>query len=119
MIGRLMYLAPSTRPDISYVEGILSWLLVNPVNEEKNKAANVIQYVHATWGTGLHFEYQTKSCNSVDIQIYCDADLGGEDARGDCSLTSDFRSTSSLVVMINNKCIGQIAGICIFWSKIV
>jgi hypothetical protein len=47
MIGGLMYLETSTRPNIGYVVGIVSQSLMNPGDKEIDKAADAIHYVYA------------------------------------------------------------------------
>lgn len=73
-VGSLLYLAGTTRPDISYTVNVLSRHQVNLTVEEWNMVKRVFQYLSGTKNYGLIFLN-----TSENMTIYSDASLS------DCS----------------------------------
>lgn len=63
-------LAVATRPDISYVVGVLSRFLNNPGPYHIKIIKRVFRYLNATQTTGIHFV----NCNSLTLLCYSDSD---------------------------------------------
>ena len=73
LIGTLMYLSVSTRPDISYTISVLSQFNINPGKAHWAAAKRVLRYLRNTLNHGLKF----KKTNS-DLVGYVDADWAGD-----------------------------------------
>lgn len=72
LIGSLMYLATSTRPDISYAVSRLSLFLSDPRKQHSIAGKRVLRYLKGTSTIGLRF---TKGKHK--LIGYADADWGG------------------------------------------
>jgi len=89
LIGSLMYLAVSTRPDISYTVSALSQFNQNHGEEHWNAAKRVLRYLKGTLDYGLTFRKTGESLHG-----YVDADWAGciDDRRsftGYCFILAD------------------------------
>ncbi|POM60028.1 LOW QUALITY PROTEIN: Integrase catalytic core protein [Phytophthora palmivora] len=77
MIGALMYLATSTRPDIAFPVGYLSRFVQHPSVEHAGALKRVLKYLAATPNHGIIFKNQTNSdAENVEINGFVDADWG-------------------------------------------
>ena len=79
LIGELLYLAHSSRPDISYSVGVLSRFMENPGKKHWEAAKRILRYLRGSKDFGLTFNGQldNNSENGVyNIQAYSDADWG-------------------------------------------
>ena len=54
LIGKLIYLAVATRPDISYAIGVLCRFVENPGPEHWGAAKRVLRYLKGTIGLKAH-----------------------------------------------------------------
>ena len=72
MVGKLVYLS-HTRPDISYVVGIVSQFMHNPNEEHLKVALRIVKYLKNSLGMGLLF---TKA-ETMEVEIYTAADWVG------------------------------------------
>ena len=72
LIGRLLYLAIATRPDIAYVIGVLCRFVENPGPQHWHAAKRVLRYLRGT--TGMKFVYSRSSSPDL-FTTYSDADL--------------------------------------------
>lgn len=73
LIGSLMYLAVSTKPDIAHTVSVLSQFNVNPGKAHWTSAKRVLRYLQGTKNHGLCFR-KTKS----DLIGYVDSDWAGD-----------------------------------------
>ena len=73
-IGSLIYLANTTRPDISFSVGMLSRYMENPDMRHWNAACHVLRYLKATANTGILYKANVSS----EIHAYSDADFAGD-----------------------------------------
>ncbi|XP_043470226.1 uncharacterized mitochondrial protein AtMg00240-like [Leptopilina heterotoma] len=89
LIGALMYLAVSTRPDIAYTVSSLSQL--NDCNGpiHWNAAKRVLRYLKGTINQGIIFKRSTEP-----LQCYVDSDWGG--------CPNDRRSYTGFVTILSN-----------------
>lgn len=69
-LGKLMYLAVGTRPDLAYAVQHLSQFSQRPGNEHMSALKRVFRYLQSTLKLGLHF------CPTGDLATYSDADWG-------------------------------------------
>jgi hypothetical protein len=93
MIGSLMHIANSCRPDISYAVGYLS-RFSNYFNESHwNAGMKIIRYLRDTRDNSLI--YKRKITDENELIGYCDASFSQE----------DFRSTTGYAIYLNNKLI--------------
>ena len=91
LIGKLLYLAIATRPDISYVVGVLCRFVENPGLPHWYAAKRVLRYLRGT--THMKLIYSRSSTPDL-FTTYSDADLSGN--------PDNSRSTGGFAV-----CIGE------------
>jgi hypothetical protein len=92
LVGSLLYLATSTRPDISYAVNQLSRHLEIPSQQHWKAAIRVLRYLKTTKSVGIH--YGSKS-SGIEISAYSDANWAAN--------KDDRRSVSGIMVMINGS----------------
>ncbi|GAB6025573.1 hypothetical protein CHUAL_014034 [Chamberlinius hualienensis] len=92
LIGSLMYLAVSTRPDISYAVSALSQFNCNYTNEHFVAAKRVLRYLKGTPTLGLCYQD-----GNLKIQGFVDADWAG------CQV--DRKSYTGFVFSLDNSVI--------------
>lgn len=96
LIGSLLYLSVNSRPDISFVVGVLSRFVSCPTTEHWNAAKRVLRYLKGTIDKGLVF-----GGGATGIKAYTDSDFAGDvDSR---------KSTSGVMIQMN--------GAPIMWSS--
>ena len=93
MIGKLLYAANYTRPDISYAVSLLSRYLNCPRTIHLKAAKHVLRYLKGNPGLGIEFSHQPK----FSLEAYCDADWAGD--------KQDRKSTTGYVVIASNGAI--------------
>ena len=92
LVGSLMYLAVTTRPDISYAVGALARYMSCPTTTHWQAAKGVVRYLAGTTSYGIIY-----SGESVEFTGYSDADYAGDiDTR---------RSTTGYVFIMNGGAI--------------
>ncbi len=92
LVGSLMYLSVSTRPDIAYAVGALARYMSCPTSVHWLAAKGVLRYLAGTRDYCLIF-----SGSSLQLVGYCDADYAGDlDSR---------RSTTGYVFIMNGAAI--------------
>jgi len=95
LIGALLYLACSSRPDISYAVSTLSRFVCNPGLDHWNALVHLCQYLIGTVDYGLVFDGNV--IGSEQVYGYSDADWGGDlDGR---------RSRSGYAIFMNGGCV--------------
>lgn len=72
-VGSLMYLAVSTRPDISYAVGLVSRFLENPSMAHVNAVKRILKYIKGTSTYGIFFQNN----KNLVLYAYSDADFAG------------------------------------------
>jgi hypothetical protein len=90
IIGSLNHLAVFSRPDISYAVSTLSQFNQNPTETHLKAARHVLRYLKTTQDWAITYG----KAKSIDIQVYGDANWGGD--------KNDRKSTTGYVVMLNN-----------------
>ena len=80
IIGALMYLVTTTRPDLAYAVGQLSRFVANPGREHYGALKKLLRYLSGTLDLGLKFRPQMTPSLDVQIQLtgYCDSDWAGD-----------------------------------------
>jgi len=91
-VGKLIYLT-ITRPDISFVAGVVSQFMQNPHLDHWNVVMCILRYVKRAPEQGLLYEDK----GNTQLLGYCDADWA------DCPM--DRRSTSGYCVFIGGNLI--------------
>ena len=71
IVGSLLYLANSTRPDISFAVNLLCRCQSNPANIDWERAHRILQYLKGTVDLGLSFNSKGEG-----IELFTDASLG-------------------------------------------
>ena len=90
LIGKLLYLAIATRPDIAYVIGVLCRFVENPGMDHWNAAKQVLRYLKGTVRMRLVYSRWT----APDLfTTYSDADLSGN--------PDNSRSTGGFAVCVS------------------
>lgn len=92
VVGCLMYLATSTRPDIAFTTGVLSRFLSNPGEAHWVEAKRVLRYLQGTKGLKLML-----GGKNMTLKAYADADFAGDPDRA--------RSTSGYAAFLGNSLI--------------
>lgn len=72
LVGKLIYLS-YTRPDISFVVGMVSRYMNQPTKNHREAVLRILQYLKQSPGKGLFFGKTTKR----QVEIFTDADWGG------------------------------------------
>ena len=91
LVGCLIYMMTSTRPDLSYSVSKLATKMSNPSERDWEAAKEVLRFVKGTVNNKLVFR---KSQDDPRITGYCDADWGG---------SRDRKSTTGYVYMLNES----------------
>jgi hypothetical protein len=91
VVGSLMYLAVTTRPDISYAAGVLARFNSNPGPAHWQAAKHVLRYLKGTMDYRITYQ---PSDSPEPFITYSDADHGGNPDNG--------RSTGGYVVKIGS-----------------
>lgn len=92
LVGSLMHLSVTVRPDISFAVGALSRYLASPTMMHWQAAKGVLRYLSGTADYGI-----TYGPDPTDLLGYCDSDYAGDiDTR---------RSTSGYVFVMNGGAI--------------
>jgi transposase InsO family protein len=88
LVGKLMFLAVATRPDLAYTVGALTRFMANPTIVHWQVAKDVVRYLAKTPERGITFRG-----SNTELKVYCDADYAGDiDTR---------RSTTGYVFMMS------------------
>jgi ribonuclease HI len=91
LVGSLMYLSITTRPDISYAVGVLARHMAKPTLLHWQTAKGVLKYLAGTATKGIVFG--SNDVGSRSVQGYCDADYAGD--------TDTRRSTTGYVFLLH------------------
>jgi hypothetical protein len=98
LLGGLLYLSTSTRPDLSTSVGLLARHASRPQQPHYNALWRIFKFLKKTYNMGLVFKQE----NSLLITSYTDSDWAGD--------AGDRRSTTGTLI-----CIGQTA---IIWRSV-
>jgi hypothetical protein len=92
VVGTLMYLATTTRPDIAFATGVLSRYLSNPGEPHWVEAKRILRYLKGTKDLKLML-----GGRDMTLKAYADADFAGDPDRA--------RSTSGYAVFLGSSLI--------------
>lgn len=95
LVGSLMWLATSTRPDISNAVRAVARYCSAPKALHWRTALGILAYVKGTSGYGVTFQRGT--VNGLALQVFADADYG--------SKATDRRSVSGGLIMCGGACV--------------
>ena len=90
LVGALLWLSTSTRPDIAYATNQLARFLSNPGESHFVAAKRVLRYLKGT--QHLCFQYHRSSVGNI-LTAYCDSDFAGD--------PEDRRSVSGFILFLN------------------
>ena len=80
LVGQLLYLSTTVRPDIAHAAAVLSRYMSKPTQEHWKAAKRVLKYLKGTRTHGLCLgQHEVKSVNAeMDLKLvgYCDSDFG-------------------------------------------
>lgn len=92
LVGKLMFLAVATRPDIAYSVGALTRFMTKPTTTHWQAAKGIVRYLAATSDKGITFRG-----SDTKLSGFCDADYAGDiDTR---------KSTTGYVFVLNGGAI--------------
>ena len=94
LVGKLLYLAIATRPDISYAIGVLCRFVENPGRPHWDAAKRVLRYLRGTTDMALVY---SRPLSPDLFTTFCNADLGGN--------PDNSRSTSGFAVCMGSGAI--------------
>ncbi|CAI7852422.1 unnamed protein product [Closterium sp. NIES-54] len=77
VVGSCMYAVVSTRPNLSFLVGVLGRVVSNPMVEHVRASRRLLRYIKGTTRMGLHYEK-----GPVVLQGYTDADWVGDPSTG-------------------------------------
>lgn len=97
LVGSLMYLTTSTRPDLAFAVSQLSRVASNPSMEHWQHGMHVLRYLTGTGTLGLTYPGPGTQRGIVKLSAYTDTDWAGD------STTS--RSTQGYIFMINGAAV--------------
>jgi hypothetical protein len=92
LVGSLMHLAVTVRPDIAYTVGVLARFLATPTSTHWQVAKGVLRYLSGTADLGINF-----GGSKPGLIGYCDADYAGD--------LKTRRSTTGYVFLLNGGAI--------------
>ena len=93
MVGALIYLSLSTRPDIAHAVNKLSRFLSNPGQNHMNATKHVLRYLRGHSDMGLTYHGKLGS-SEIEMSIYCDADWTND--------KDERKSTSGYMIFLND-----------------
>ena len=93
-IGSLLYLAVTSRPDISSAVGILSRRVEKPTQSDWNAVKRVVSYLKST----LDIKLRLSSQDEIKLNCYVDADWAGD--------REDRKSISGCLFRVGSSCVG-------------
>ena len=104
LIGSLMYLTTSTRPDLAYSVGVLCRFMSNPGIQHWNAAKHVLRYLRHTAELGLTFT-ASRNGNIGDPKLhgFCDSDYAG--------CVDSRKSTTGYVFFLDQSTISWSSGL--------
>ena len=77
-VGSMMYLATSTRPDISFAVGLLSRFVNQPSHKHVGAVKRVFCYLASTMNYGINYQCQYGNTSQIVIDRFSDSDWGGD-----------------------------------------
>lgn len=97
LVGSLLYISVTTRPDIAQAVGVLSKYMSAPTTDHWRIAKGVLRYLASATDLGLVFGRQSSNRSSTGLEGFCDSDYAGDvDSR---------RSTTGYVFTYNGTAI--------------
>jgi histone deacetylase 1/2 len=75
LLGKVLYLANTVRPDISFVAGVLSRFAANPTTHHWRAGLGVLRYLVGTKGLGLQWD---RAANGDVMVGFVDSDFAGD-----------------------------------------
>jgi hypothetical protein len=91
LVGSLMHLSVTVRPDISYAVGVLARHMAQPTAADWQAAKGVLRYLVGTANLGI--TYGAGDGGALELQGYSDADYASD--------TSSRKSTTGYVFILN------------------
>lgn len=93
IVGKLLYAAISTRPDIAYATQMLTRHMQKPLRRHVTAAERVLRYLAGTREKGLLFGRRHCPDGSVSVSAFADADWGSD--------RSNRKSVSGWIASVN------------------
>ena len=93
ILGSLLYISGSVRPDISFACNVLARHVSNPALRHQNAAKRIVRYLSGTKEMGIIMERKNDN-KEINLTAFCDSDYAED--------LDDGKSTAGYVIMINN-----------------
>jgi hypothetical protein len=90
-VGKLMYAAVSTRPDISFAVGVASRFMAAPTQEHWSLVKRILRYLRGTQSVGILYKFGRPG--QLALSGFCDSDWGGD--------PTDRKSTAGWVFLLS------------------
>ena len=94
ILGTLLHLAVWTRPDLSFIMGVLARHCSNPTEYHLSTARGILRYLRGTTDNCLRFGQMNRD---DQLMAYCDANYAGD--------RTTAKSTSAYVVLLNGAAV--------------
>jgi hypothetical protein len=105
-VGKLNYLAQTTRPDIMYMTHHIAKYLWDPRQSHGEAILYLVRYLKKTCDLGLNFKPDPKK----SVECYCDANFSG-------NWNKAFSAVNSSTAKSQSECIIFYAGCPISWAS--
>jgi hypothetical protein len=90
-VGKLLYIAGNTRPDISFATSQVSQFLNNPSEEHWKAVQQIFRYLKGTMEYSINYQKQ----NALNLTAHCDSDWAGSH--------EGFKSISGTMILLNGS----------------
>ena len=105
LVGSLMWLSISTRPDIANAVRAVARYCTAPRDTHWKAALGILEYMNGTSEYGITF--QRGPLSSISLEVFADADYASNDAPRDHSGTVHLVSSNSRpVLLIGRRLVG-------------
>ena len=77
IVGSLIYFMTGTRPDLCYIDSMLSQYKAKPTNVHLQLAKHVLRYLKGT----IFYELKFQRSDVLELSVFCDYDWGASEDR--------------------------------------
>ena len=96
VVGMLLYLSTNTRPDIAYAVSQVARFNSNPKQSHAAAIKTIVRYLHGSRDKGTIM----KPSNSLELDLYCDADFAGLFRREPDNVPDAVRSRTGYIILL-------------------
>ena len=110
LLGRAMYAATCTRPDIAFAVGYLGRYSQAPTQHHMKMVITLLRYLKGTTTTSIRYPSSSPSNTALTLVAYSDADFAG-------SIEDRHSTTGSLLQLRYTDAQGQAVQVPIYWRS--